>query len=131
MPASGDSDALGGPQPPARENNPPTLTPTDPALWEKVLRQTAELFQAEHPLEDTQREAIRAVARRYRGWPLALDPVVIELVQAMVGTQFLARPDSATLWRDMAACVAASILDDPLSRDRLQALWVCLGDAAA
>ena len=95
------------------------------------MRQTAELFQTDPPLEDTQREAMLAVARRHRGWPLCLDPVAIELVQAVVGRHFGGLPDSAALWRDLAACVAASILDDPVAHDRLQALWVRLGDGAA
>jgi len=130
MPDSGDADFQVGLQGRAREEAPPSLGPGDAGLWEKVLQQTAELFQSDQPLEAADREAIRAVARRHRGSPLGLDPVAIELVQAVIGTRFGQRPESAELWREMAACVAATILDDPVSQARLQALWVRLGDGA-
>ena len=100
----------------------------DSGLLEKVLRETEELLDDDQTLDRREKEALHEVVRRHRNESLSLNPVTFELVQAVVGSQFRLRPDSADFWREMAMCVAESIFDDPASHDRLQAIWVRLGE---
>jgi hypothetical protein len=100
----------------------------DSGLLEKVLRETEESLEGDQALTDGERAALHEVARRHRGQPLCLDPVTVELVQAVVGGRFGSRPDSAGFWREIVERVAQSIFDAPASHDRLSALWARLGD---
>jgi hypothetical protein len=103
--------------------------PSDPGLLERVLGATEALLCADTPLDDAQRAALRDVARRYRGQPLAVSPVAVELVQAVVGRRFRQCADSEPLWREMAMTIAETIVEDPLARGRLESLWTFLGES--
>lgn len=127
IPAPGAQDFSGAPRPISREDQNSSSPVLDPGLLEKVLRETAELFHTDRPLDGRDRAALGEVARRHRGKPLALEPVAVELVQAVVGTRFEARPDAAGFWREMAIHVAQAIMDDPAAHGRLEELWNRMG----
>ena len=127
-PASGAQDSSGALRPIFQEDRSVSSHALDPSLLEKVLRETEELLCTDWPPDSREKAALREVARRHRGRPLSLDPVAVDLVQAVVGTRFAARPNSAGFWREMAMHVAQTILDDPLAHDRLDALWSRMGE---
>jgi hypothetical protein len=71
-------------------------------------------------------EALEAVARKLAGRPFALEPVAVELVFAMIEVQFHKAGIPADTLRTMAEQIATTLYDDPVSRQRLEALWLGL-----
>jgi hypothetical protein len=69
---------------------------------------------------------LRAVADRYRGRPLKLEPIAVELVAAAIAGLCPANKNTV-FWRDLAARVAAILMDDPATTARLDSLWTRLG----
>lgn len=104
--------------------------PADPATWRQVLEKTLTAPNPAERLSDRDREALLEVARRHPDQPFALEPVGVELVQAMLGAYFDVRGDSPEPWRSMARPIAQSLCSDPELERRLVALWARLGEAA-
>jgi hypothetical protein len=92
-------------------------------LLEKVMEETERLLGREDALEPQQIAAIRAVARRRAGEGLILDPVLIELVEAVLSVQFRGLADGSPIWKQAARQIAQTLFDDPVARGRLEALW--------
>ncbi len=103
----------------------------DPDLLGRVLAETSEICGVDEPLDEADAAALREVARRFHGQPLVLDPIGVELVQTLLRSHFPAQPHDSQLWQAIAAKIALTLMDDPTSRKRLEALWVGLGGAAA
>jgi len=95
----------------------------DPRLLQRVLEWAEATLRSEDPLEVADIEAIRQVARRHPHAPLALQPMVVELVQAVLQAQFHAHPDWFPVWQSASGEIARTLFDDPGSRERLEALW--------
>lgn len=124
LPEEGALDSSTG-KPAGRGPAPDEPVP-DPALLESVLRETLETpvgDSSDDPLADGDMEALKEVARRHRGRPFSLEPVAVDLVEAMLHQQFPVRPESVDKWRAIAAQVAQTLCDDPHSYDRLRNLW--------
>ena len=66
---------------------------------------------------------------RHRGRPLEHEPVVPELVLAILQLRFNRLDLDAAEWQEMAASVAATLLDAPDVRAHLQSYWDRLGQA--
>jgi hypothetical protein len=84
------------------------------------------------PLQPTQMRAVREVARRLSGQPFSLNPVTVELVKAAliewIGPGAArSEPEPGPGWLDIADRIAATLYDDPVTHDRLAALWARLG----
>jgi len=95
----------------------------DRAWFERVLEETEKLLAAEDALEPRQIEALKEVARRHPGERLVLDPIAVELVLAILGVQFGASALPAPVWQEAAWQIAQALLEDPVARPRLEALW--------
>jgi hypothetical protein len=119
-----------GPSPAPAEGLPQLMRRFDPALLEEVLEETAEASGMQEPLQDPERERIRQVVQRHRGRPLVLDPVAVELVEAVLLVSFPQLAGSSALAYSMAKQVAATLMEDPQVRPRLAALWERLGGTA-
>ena len=118
------------PRQPAREDGPPPPIDgqiDDPALLERVLRETAAVCNVDEPLEEGDREALEEVAGRHRGERLTLEPVGVELVQAVLRRHFPALARSSGPWEGISRQIALSLLSDPPSRERMEAFWIGLG----
>ena len=92
-------------------------------LLEAILRETVPEMDVATPLGSAEREGLRDVARRHAGRDLVLDPVAVELVQAVLRPSV---PDAWTggePWRRLTCAVATAVFDDPQFRRRLEALW--------
>jgi hypothetical protein len=105
-------------------NEPPQpAIPTESGLLREVLQHTTEIGGPGRPLERRESEALAAVARRYRGQSLDVEPVATELVGAMLIALFPPSPNSADQRAAVARHVAQTLLEDPRCQERLAAIW--------
>jgi hypothetical protein len=70
-----------------------------------------------------ERESLRQLRGRHRDAPLTLDPIVIEMVEALLEGRFASVPRQATFRQQAARWIAESLWEDPEARQRLHALW--------
>lgn len=92
-------------------------------LLESVLRQTLEHSDSGTPLDDADQEALAQVAGHHLGEPLTLEPVAVELVEAVLILHFQGLADAPAFWRHVAVQVAETLLGDPVMQRRLEELW--------
>ena len=104
----------------------PAFRTAEEAVWESVLRETADADKPDSPLGPAEREALRDVAKRYQGQAMALQPVAAALVQAVILPQLPADPAAAKFWQEVFVQIAQTQLDDLAARDRLEAVWAWL-----
>jgi len=114
------------PQPVAAEAPPQQDHVIDRAVWERILERTAAVDGSEESLRPAEMEAFRAVARRYRGVPFGIEPVLVALVEAVLHSQFGIASDGSGLSRTMAAQIAQTLFEDPPSCERLRVFWARL-----
>ncbi len=116
-----------------------TLEPGAPAperslhaeLLERVLAAT-ERFMQHGEGKSTSSELVGRIiklARRHQGQELALDPVVIELVQIVLAQPFQDFGLTPEAWQRMTTEIATTLYEDPQARSRLEGLWKRLGAA--
>ena len=90
------------------------------------LRETLEraLVAAEsEPRSEALLDELRAVASRHGGAPMALDPMGVEVVQALIRRRLGVPPERAGGLRRIAAEVAMTLWGHPEGRRRLERLW--------
>jgi len=107
-----------------------TAPSKDAALGSQMLDQILSLTKGNAPpagfIEREDVAALFGVARRLAGQPFVLEPVAIELIQAVVQVQFQKAGLADEQVRAMARQIATTLCDDPPSRARLEALWAAL-----
>ena len=113
----------GAPQPASAQGSSPTSAVHDRALLDSVLRQTLEESTSGEELDPAEKTALLEVAGRHRGQPLSLDPIVLELVEAVLRTHFRNLAGSSEFWRLISAQIARSLFDDPVAHSRLELFW--------
>jgi hypothetical protein len=96
----------------------------------EVLREALVLAEAGpySPENDEQVSALREVARRRRGEPFSLEPVAVEMVEAVLRTLLGAPSGEEQAWGTVSRAVAETLCDHPASEKRLRALWERLGE---
>jgi hypothetical protein len=99
---------------------------TSRRVLEDVLRQTASLYSFEPPVDPADLQPLQEVAARLGGTPFALDPVVNELVKAMLRRQLKAFWTSEEQLVSVAERVAQTLFENPDAHDRLENLWLRL-----
>lgn len=115
-----------GPPRPADAAVPPEAA-ADPALMERVLRETLAAGDSGRPYDHHELAALREVARRHPAEPFGLHPVAREMVDAILRVRFAGGFHAAESRSAMAARIAETFCEDPVSAERLKALWVRLG----
>jgi hypothetical protein len=95
----------------------------DRKLLESVLRETLATERCDEPLEPRQREALRQIAQQHRGEPLTLEPVGVQLVDAILRSEVPVLAMAPETWRAMTAQIAATFFEDPGLRARIELLW--------
>jgi hypothetical protein len=100
---------------------------SDRALLHDVLQKTLTVCSSDEPLDGENRRALDAVVDRHRGKPFGVEPVAVELVEAVLRTEKAKPPGSRKPWRAVARQVAQTLCGDPSARQRLEAFWVRLG----
>ncbi len=123
---SGPNDHAPAPRQTSAETPPGAEGPAAPISLDSVLERTERLLSGNEPLEVADIEAVRDVARRYPNEPLSLEPIVVELVRAILHVHFRALPSWHSAWHDASRHVAETLFEDPVSRERLAALWGAL-----
>ena len=121
---SGDADRIPSEPPPSEEKT------ADGGLLEQVLQETLFGSGEGGSLDEPLMASLVEVARRHQGQPLSLDPVLVDLVQAIVriNLSHLAARDAD--WQAMSRQIAATLWEDQPSQGRLERLWTRLSEAA-
>jgi hypothetical protein len=121
--SSGDAGQIPA-EPPHEEK------PADGGLLEKVLQAT--LFgsgDGGSPDEPLMASLVE-VARRHQGRPLSLDPVLVDLIQAIVRINLSHLAGRDADWHAMSRQIAATLWEDQRSQERLERFWTRLSEAA-
>ncbi|MEX0712151.1 MAG: hypothetical protein WD278_07360 [Pirellulales bacterium] len=100
----------------------------DRSLLEKVVEQTLLNLGGSEPMAPEDVAALREVASRHSGRVFGLEPVAVEMVEAVLRGQFEQLHTDQSR-RAIAAEVATTIYEDQVSHDRLLALWNRLSEA--
>lgn len=115
------------PQPPSGDRASGERRPHAPAddeksLLDQVLRQTEQSADERDTADRAVWGRLLGVAERHSGEPFGLEPVLVEMVDASLESQFGTGIDPETR---RAACrrIAQTLFDDPTSRERLELLW--------
>jgi hypothetical protein len=101
----------------------PAHAKVDHDLLASVLKCTIAYYEGDGQLTDDERDEIEAVVRRHRGEAIRLEPLVRELVEAVLRVEFRRRPAWTPLWPGVSAQIAQALWEDPVSRGRLETLW--------
>ena len=99
-------------------------------LLEQVLQKTLSAAGEGGSLDEPQLAALVEVARRHQGRPLSIDPVIVDLVRAILHINFSRLPASDAVWQVMSRQIAATLWDDRRSQERLERFWARLSEAA-
>lgn len=99
-------------------------------FFERVLAETRSLLDGGAVPSGAEIEVLRGVATRYCGRELAADPIVVELVQAVLKLRFPRHWRHDALWTGMAQRIATTLADDAPSWHRLCLFWDRLCEAA-
>lgn len=96
---------------------------TPHGLLDEVLARTVASDAAGAGESPVDLEPFYEVARRFPLEPLSLDPIAIELVHAALKIQSPKFAEPAEAWRNVAANVARTLVEDPVAHARLQRFW--------
>lgn len=103
---------------------------SDGGLLEQVLQETLFGSGAAGLLDEPLLAALVEVARRHPGRPLSLDPVMVDLVQAIVRINLGQYSRSDADWQAMSRRIAETLWEDQPSHERLERFWTRLSEAA-
>ena len=112
------------------ESPPSEEKSADGGLLEQVLQETLFGSGDKGSLDEPLMASLVEVARRHQGQLLTLEPVLVDLVQAIVriNLSHLAAKDAD--WQAMSRQIAATLWEDELSQARLERFWNRLSEAA-
>ena len=97
-------------------------------LLDVVMHQTAAVLDEQTLANSVDLPRLRAVARRHPSDALTLDPILIELIEAILETHLPQISQHGGARTKMARAVAQPLFDNPVSRGRLELLWSQLLD---
>jgi hypothetical protein len=99
------------------------VSPADEGALNAAVRATLAGAEGNARITEEEIAALSRVARRLGRVPLELDPVVIELVEAVIGVNYGHVQRSPEVWHGIAVKIAAVLFDSPTARLRLENLW--------
>ena len=76
--------------------------------------------------ESSAKDAVLPVARRLQGHPFSLDPVVVQVVGALLEHHFRTWKISPVDWSRVSRQIATTLFDDPIAHERLKDFWTRL-----
>ncbi len=91
-------------------------------VLEDVLRETL-AARAGDPDHSAQLTALTEVARKHPGADLDLEPVAVELVEALLRIRFGQVTRTPEVWREASRHIAGVLYETPESQARLRQLW--------
>jgi hypothetical protein len=106
----------------------PSSNQTDPAtgalpLLDQILERTLRRADQPRPQVAEELAALSEVARRYPDQVLTVQPILEELIDAILAPQLANMSLPAAGRQAMVAELARTLYDDSTSRERLEALW--------
>jgi hypothetical protein len=102
---------------------------TDSRILEKVLQETVSAAEAELPA-GADWQTLLDVARRHPGQPFSQDPVLVEMVEALLRLRSGHLRLTAEDRQAMVRRIAGTLFDDQPSLARLENLWQRLCEAS-
>jgi hypothetical protein len=96
--------------------------PRQSSLLERVMRETLREDHVEE-LSPQEMQALSDVARRHRGASLVLDPVAVDLVEALLRCRFGNLSVGEGFWHQASQKIAATLCEAPESQQRLSVFW--------
>jgi hypothetical protein len=123
---SGDAAGRTPSEPPLRDVE-KTL---EQGLLEQVLQETLFAAGEGESMNEPQMAALVEVARRHQGRPLSLDPVIVDLVRAILHVNFNRFAASDALRQVMSRQIAETLWEDHRSQERLERFWTRLSEVA-
>lgn len=94
-----------------------------------VLRETAAEYLAGASENPATAPGLLQVARKHSQREIGLDPIVVDLVEAVLAERLEISPEKQKVWRPVVAAVAQTLWEDAASRTRLARLWHRLHEA--
>jgi hypothetical protein len=105
------------------EPAPPEPAPQSAALLEAVLHATLTVCASDEPLDPSDLQRLREVARRHAECSAVTEPILVELVRAVLEGHFA----DGDVWEAMgpviAVQIAQTLLDDPPAKARIERFW--------
>ncbi|MBX3411205.1 MAG: hypothetical protein KF708_00705 [Pirellulales bacterium] len=101
----------------------PSSSLPDPQLLESVLRETLSSGASGQPLVPEEWQALRDVVQRHRGAPFSRNPVVSDLIAALLRERLTGWKLAEAAQREITGLIADTLYEDAASRDRLRAMW--------
>lgn len=98
------------------------------SLLDAIVQQTVAALDEQTLAQTRDLPCLREIARRHDSDVLTLDPILIELIEALLETHLPQLARSATFRSKVARSVSQSLFDNPVCRGRLELLWSQLLD---
>lgn len=95
-------------------------------LLDQILQQKLRQADAANPQVADELAALVQVARRYPDQVFTVQPILEELIEAILSPQLGAMSLSPAARQTMVAELARTLYDDDASRERLEAFWTSL-----
>ena len=107
----------------SQEPAPPEPVPQSAALLEAVLHATLTVCASDEPLDPSDMRRLREVARRHAECRTVSEPIVVELVGAVLEGHFAGGGVLEGIGPAAATQIAQTLLDDPAANARIERFW--------
>src|SRR5262245_42534202 len=105
-----------------------SATELPPDVLADIVAATAAQLAAPSPTDPALQAAMLEVARQFAGQPMTAEPTGAALLTAILRIQFPLLMNRPSLLDRVAHTVAASLLNDPAARQRVEYLWAKLSE---
>lgn len=102
-----------------------------PGLLEMVVEQTVASLDEQSLAETLALPRMREIARRYADEALTVEPILLELIEAVLETHLPPLARVASVKSKVVRAVSQTLFDNPVCRGRLELLWSQLLDSAS
>ncbi len=113
---------------PTAASNSGNSSEVEPSLLDAIVQQTAAALDEQSLAQTCDLPRLRDIAQRHGSDALTLDPILIELIAAILETHLPLLARSSTLRAKVARSVSQTLFDNPVCRGRLELLWSQLLD---
>jgi hypothetical protein len=97
--------------------------PREADVLDQIVRATIVSAESQPPITSEEMAALKAVASRWGDVALTLDPIAVELVEAIILANYGQLNRSPEQWRAASTRIAKHLVDSPATNARLNNLW--------
>lgn len=116
---------------PAAAEPSPGLSEVEPGLLEMVVEQTVASLDEQSLAETLALPRMREIAQRYVDEALTVEPILMELIEAVLETHLPPLARAGSLKSKVVRAVSQTLFDNPVCRGRLELLWSQLLDSVS